>query len=203
MQLAVALVLLIACANVANLALARSMARRHEISVRLALGASRWRLARQLFAESFLLATVGAAGGLLLAQRGTRLLVPLFSSETNALALDLAPDGRVLVFTAGIAIAASVLFGVVPAGRGAHVEPIESLKERGWSVAGTRLRLAGGFVIAQVAFSLLLVVGGGLLIRTYANLSTMDLGFDPTRVLVVDVGALKANIPATKRLVVL
>jgi predicted permease len=202
MQLAVALVLLIVCANVANLTLARSAARRHEMSVRLALGASRWRLARQLFAESVLLATIGAAGGLLLAQWGTRLLVPLFSSGTNALGLDLAPDGRVLAFTAGIAIAASVLFGVVPAGRAAHVEPIESLKEHGWSLVGKRLRLAGGFVIAQVALSLLLVVGGGLLIRTYANLSTMNLGFDPTGVLVVDVGALKANIPATKRLVV-
>jgi putative ABC transport system permease protein len=202
MQMAVALVLLIACANVANLTLARSMARRHEMSVRLALGASGWRLARQLFAESFLLATIGAAGGLFLAQQGTRLLVPLFSSGTNALALDVAPDGRVLAFTVGIAIAASVLFGVVPAGRAAHVEPIESLKEHGWSVVGTRLRLTGGFVIAQVALSLLLVVGGGLLIRTYANLSTMSLGFDPMGVLVVDVGALNAHIPATNRLVV-
>jgi putative ABC transport system permease protein len=202
MQLAVALVLLIACANVANLSLARSMARRHEMSVRLALGASRWRLARQLFAESFLVATIGAAGGLLLAQRGTRLLVPLFSTGTNALTLDLAPDGRVLAFTGGLAIAASILFGVVPASRGSYVEPIESLKEHGWSLVGKRLRLAGGFVIAQVAVSLLLVVGGGLLIRTYANLTTMDLGFDPTGVLVVDVGALKAHIPATNRLVV-
>jgi len=202
MQTAVALVLLIACANIANLVLARGVSRQHEISVRLALGASRWRLVRQLSVESLVLASVGAVCGFLLAQWGTRLLVQFFSNGAYPLALDLAPDGRVLAFTAGITFATSVLFGVVPAHRATRVEPIESLNEQRLSVVGTRLRLASGFVIAQVALSLVLVVSGGLLIRTYSSLATMDLGFDPAGVLVVDLAALKANIPPANRLVV-
>jgi predicted permease len=202
MQLAVGLVLLIACANVANLTLARSVARRHEMSVRLALGASSRRLARQLFVESLLLAVIGAAGGLALALWGTRALVQMFSTASDGLALRLSPDGRVLAFTAGVAIVSAVLFGVVPALRATRVEPIGSLKNQGWSVIRTRLRLASGFVVAQVALSLVLLVGGTLLVRTYAALATMDLGFDPSGVLVVDVGMEKARIPPARRLVV-
>jgi putative ABC transport system permease protein len=202
MQLAVGLVLLIACANVANLTLARSIARRHEMSVRLALGASSRRLARQLFVESFLLAIAGAAAGLALAQWSTRALARIFSTGQEALALHLAPDGRVLAFTAGVTIAAAVFFGVIPALRAARVEPIGSLRSQGWSVIATRVRLASGFVVAQVALSLVLLVGGTLLIRTYIALATMDLGFDPSGVLVVDVGTGKARIPPARRLVV-
>jgi putative ABC transport system permease protein len=202
MQLAVALVLLIACANIANFMLARGVARKHEISVRLALGASRWRLLRQLSVEGLLLASVGAMCGFLLAQWGTRLLVRLFSTGPYAMALDLAPDARVLAFTAGVTIMASVLFALIPANRATHVEPIESLKEQPLRLVGTRLRLASGFVIAQVALSLVLVVSGGLLIQTYSNLATRDLGFDPSRMLIIDLEALKADIPPAKRLVV-
>ena len=202
MQMAVVLVLMIACANIANLMLARGVARQHEMSVRLALGASRWRLMRQLSVESLLLASVGAVCGFMLAQWGTRLLVQFFSTGPYALALDLAPDGRVLAFTAGITIAASVLFGVVPARRATRVQPIESLTEQRLSVVGTRLRLATGLVVTQVALSLVLVVSGGLLIRTYSNLATLDLGFEPTGVLVVDLAALKANVPPANRIVV-
>jgi putative ABC transport system permease protein len=202
MQMAVALVLLIACANIANLMLARGVARRHEISVRLALGASRGRLLRQLSIEGLVLASAGAVCGFLLAQWGTRLLVRFFSAGPYAIALDLAPDARVLAFTAGVTIMASVLFGLIPAHRATHAEPIESLKEQPLSVGGTRLRLASGFVIAQVALSLVLVVSGGLLIRTYSNLVTMDLGFDPSRMLVIDLTALKADTPPAKRLIV-
>jgi putative ABC transport system permease protein len=202
MQLAVGLVLLIVCANVANLTLARSVARRHEMSVRVALGASSWRLGQQLFVESLLLASVGATGGFVLAQWGTRMLVRVFSTGSNALTLQLAPDGRVLAFTAGITIAASVLFGVVPARRATRVEPIDTLKGQGWTVGGTRMRLASGFVIAQVALSLVLLVGGTLLIRTYAALATRNLGFDPADVLVVDVGIAKAHVPPARRLAI-
>jgi predicted permease len=202
MQIAVALVLLIACANIANLMLARGVARQHEISVRLALGASRWRLVRQLSVEGLVLACVGAVCGFLLAQWGTRVLVQFFSTGPYALALDLVADGRVLAFTAGITIAASVLFSVLPAQRATRVEPLESLNEQRLSVVGTRVRLASGLVIAQVALSLVLVVSGGLLVRTYSNLATMNLGFDPTGMLVVDLAALKANIPPASRLVV-
>jgi predicted permease len=202
MQLAVALVLLIVCANVANLTLARSVARRHEMSVRVALGASPRRLARQLFVESLLLAGAGAAAGFLLAQWGTRILVRVFSADSNALALHLAPDWRVLVFTAGVTIAASVLFGIVPAQRVTRVEPIDALKGQGWTAIRTRLHLAGGFVVAQVALSLVLLVGGTLLIRTYAILASRDLGLDPADVLVVDVGTSKAHVPPGRRLVI-
>lgn len=202
MQTAVALVLLISCANIANLTMARGVSRRREISIRLALGASRWRLARQMFVESLLLAGVGAAGGLLVAQWGTPVLVRFFSTAAYAAVFHLVPDIRVLAFTTLVTAGASVVFGVIPAIRAARVEPIASLREQGVSVIGTRLRLASGFVIAQVALSLVLVVSGGLLIRTYANLTTMNPGFDAGGVVVVDVDALKAHVPPANRLVV-
>jgi putative ABC transport system permease protein len=189
MLVVVALVLLIACSNIANLMLARAVARRHEMSVRVALGASRWRLARQLLVESLVLASTGAAGGLLLAQWGTRPLVRLMSRQTQPypVFLDLTLDVRVLAFTAGVAIAAALLFGTVPALRASRVEPIDALKEQGRSGAGTRVRLANGLIVVQVALSLVLLVGAGLFVRTLANLATMDLGFDPKGVLVVNI----------------
>jgi putative ABC transport system permease protein len=202
MQMAVALVLLIACANIANLTLARAVSRRREMSVRLALGASSWRLTRQMFVESLLLSTIGAAVGFLLAQWGTHLLVGFFSTDAYPLTLPLGPDGRVLAFTTSVAVVSSVLFGLLPARRALRVQPIDALKEQGSSAVGARPNLAGWFVTAQVALSLVLVVGGALLIRTYTNLARMDLGFDATGVLVVDVDALKAQVPPANRLVV-
>jgi predicted permease len=199
MQLAVVLIMIIACANIANLMLSRAVSRRREMSVRLALGASRSRLRRQLFVESLVLASVGAAGGLLLALWGTPLVVRFFLTDANGAAVAIAPDFRVLGFTVATALAAAVLFGLIPAGRATRVAPIEALKEAG-NVAGAHLRLASAFVVGQVGLSVVLVVVGGLLIRTYANLATMDLGFQSGGVLVVDVDALKAQVRPANRL---
>ncbi len=202
LQMAVVLVLLIACVNVANLTLARATARRHEMSVRLALGASRRRVARQLFVEALLLALLGAASAIPVSQWALRILVRLFSTGVNTLAIDLAPDARVLLFTSLTAIATAVATGIFPVRRATRVQPIDALKESNATVLVTRLRLANGFVIAQVALSLVLVIAGGLLIRTYANLATMDLGFDPGGMLIVDVGTGKARIDPASRLAI-
>lgn len=173
----VGLVLLIACANIANLQLARATARRHELSVRLALGASRWRLVRQWLVESLLLSSVGATLGLLFASWFSRALVSQLSTATNRVYLDLAIDWRLLAFTAAIAVATAVLFGTLPALRGTRVAPIEALKEQGRGASSdARVSLSSGLVVAQVALSLVIVVAAGLFVRTFANLATLPLG---------------------------
>jgi putative ABC transport system permease protein len=145
----VALVLLVACANVAHLGLAGASARRHELSVRTALGASPLQLARQLLAESLLLASVGAALGLLLAFWWGDLLVRQFSTAEHAVAMNIPLDWRVLCFTAALAVGVAVLFGTVPALLAARVQPIEALKQRGWNApGGRRLSLHHGTVVA-------------------------------------------------------
>jgi predicted permease len=191
----VALVLLIACANIANLLLARATARRHELSVRLALGASRWRLARQLLSESLLLSGIGAGLGLGFAAWGSALLVRQLSTGGNDVFLDLSLDWRVLGFTAAVAVGTAILFGTVPALRAARVEPNEAIKEQGRGVAGERRTGFGGaLVVGQVALSLVLVVAAGLFVRTFSALSHLDLGFDRDNVLVVDVGSSQIDL---------
>ncbi len=186
----VGLVLLIACANIANLLLARASARRHELSIRLALGASRWRLARQLFAESVLLAGLGALLGLVFARWGSALLVAQLSSSSRHVFLDLGTDWRIVGFTSAVAVATAVLFGTVPAWRATRAQPSEALKAQGRAIAGERRQgLGQTLVIAQVALSLVLVAGAGLFLRTFASLSTRDPGFDRHGLLVVDVNA--------------
>src|SRR5205823_3735957 len=125
----VALVLLIACANIANLLLARGAARRHELSVRLAIGASRWRLARQLLAESVVLAVFGASLGFVFAGWATRLLLVQLSTSSRPVTLDLSLDWRVLAFTAATMVATALVFGVVPALRATRVEPMDALRD--------------------------------------------------------------------------
>ncbi len=184
----VALVLLIACANIANLLLARATARRHELSVRLALGASRLRLARQLLSESLLLSGIGAVLGLLLARWFSRFLVSQLSTPTNNVYLRLALDWRVIGFTAATTIGTAVLFGTVPALRATRVQPNEAIKEHGRSPAGDgRSRLGSGLVVVQVALSLMLLVAAGLFIRTFSALTSLGLGFDKAQVIVASI----------------
>jgi len=181
----VALVLLIACANIANLLLARATARRHEFSVRAALGASRWRLARQLFVESLLVSGAGALLGVGIAHWGSRLLVRQLSTHTNTVFLDVQLDWRVLAFTAGVTTVAAFLFGVVPALLASRAEPMGAIREHGRGASGGhRIGFGGALVAGQVALSLVLVVTAGLFVRTFASLVTRDLGFDRDPVLV-------------------
>jgi predicted permease len=196
----VGLVLLIACANIANLLLARATARRHELSIRLALGASRLRIARQLLTESLLLASVGALLGLGLAQSGSRLLVRQLSTGANTVFLDLTLDWRILAFTASVAILTSLLFGTAPALRGTRAEPHDALKAQGRGIAGEgRLGLGSTLVVLQVALSLVLVVAAGLFVRTFASLATLDLGFDRERVLVASLNAQRLQLEPSQR----
>jgi len=192
----VALVLLIACANIANLQLARGVARGHELSVRLALGASRWQLARQMLAESIVLAATGALLGLVFAGWASRALVAQLSTAADVVALDLSLDWRVLAFTASTMIATAILFGVAPAFRVTRVAPMDALKERA-SADVPHTRLSSGLIVAQVAFSLLLVVAAGLFVRTFERLARVSLGFDRDRTLVLTVTA--PTVPAADR----
>ena len=192
----VGLVLLVACANVGTLLLARTAARRYELSVRLALGASQLRLVRQLLVESLLLSTIGAAVGLAFAQWGSRLLVAQLSNWYYTVSLDLSLDGRVLGVTAAVTVATAVLFGTWPAYQAVHVEPIEALKLQPRGLAGgARVGLSGWLVIAQVALSLMLVVGAGLFLRSFTALAYRDLGFDRDRLLIAVIDARRTSVP--------
>jgi putative ABC transport system permease protein len=197
----VALVLLIACANIANLLLARATARRHELSVRLALGASRWRLARQLLMESLLLSGTGAAAGLLFALWGSRLLVGQLSTATNIVFLNLNIDWRVLVFTLSVTVITAVLFGTAPALRASGVQPNEGLKEQSRAIAGEpRFGLGSLLVAGQVALSLILIVAAGLFIRTFVSLSRTNLGFDVDPILLVTLNTQRVPASAEQRI---
>jgi putative ABC transport system permease protein len=194
----VGLVLLIACANIANLLLARATARRHELAVRLALGASRPRLSRQLLAESLMLAGAGAALGLLFARWGSQALVAQLSSISNTVYIDMPIDWRVLMFTMGVAAATATLFGVAPALSVNGLSPFEALKEQGRSASGERrIRLRHALVVLQVALSLMLVVTASLFARTLFSLTSRDVGFDRDPVLVASVAI---NRPAEQRM---
>jgi putative ABC transport system permease protein len=162
----VGLVLLIACANIANLLLARAAARQREISIRMAIGAARRRVMRQLMSESLLLSVLGAAGGLLFAVWGSRLLVRFLSTAGNELQLDTAPDLRVLAFTMGVAVLTGLLFGLAPALRATSVSPNNALKEHARGMAAGRFGLGRALVTGQVALSLMLLVGAGLFLGT-------------------------------------
>jgi predicted permease len=195
----VALVLLIACANIANLLLARANARRHELSVRVALGASKLRIARQLLTESLVLSGAGALLGLVIARWGSGLLVRQLSTTTNTVFLDLGLDWRALGFTALVAALTAVLFGVAPALRATRVQPSDALKEQGRGVVGERFGLGSLLVVVQVALSIILVVAAGLFIRTFSSLATLKLGFDQTPVLVANVNANRLQLDPEAR----
>ena len=183
----VGVVLLIACANVANLLLARATARQREMAIRLALGGSRWRLVRQLLTESVLLSVLGAIGGVLFAIWGSRLLVTLLGSTSQSISIDLTPDWRVVGFTAAIAMATGLLFGLAPAWRGARVDAGMTMKPQGRGVVEghSRFRIGKALVVAQIALSLVCVTGAGLLLGSWLRLATLDPGYDRDRVLLV------------------
>jgi predicted permease len=195
------LVLLIACANLANLMLARASAREREIAVRLAIGASRGRIVRQLMAESLLLAGAGAAAGGRLARWLSTSLVAFLSSESNRLFVDLQMDWRVLAFTSGLAVLTCVLFGLAPAVRATHVAPAAAMKSGGRGVTSSRERfgLRRGLVVAQMALSLVLVVGALLFVGTLRNLLTVDPGFRPDDLLVASMDLRRAGVPEGQR----
>ncbi len=179
---AVGLVLLIACANVANLLLARATARNREFAVRLAVGAARMRLIRQVLTESILLASIGGAFGLLLAYFAVRVVLAFMSTGRVPISLNFQPDLRVLGFTAGVSLATGILFGLVPALRGTRLNLTTVLKEssRESDAKERRARIGLGriLVVSQVAISLLLLAGAGLFVRTLANLEDANIGFD-------------------------
>ncbi|HET9401160.1 MAG TPA: ABC transporter permease [Candidatus Acidoferrales bacterium] len=179
----VGLVLLIACANVANLLLARGTARQREIGVRLSLGASRWRLMRQLLTESLLLAGVGGALGYLLATWGSGVLVAMISPKTSPLALDMSLDARVLAFSIGICILTALLFGIAPAWRAARTDLTPALRQGSPGAAGLKLGWGKTLVAAQVALSLVLLFGAALFVRTLVNMRHIQAGFEADHVL--------------------
>ena len=186
----VAAVLAIACANLANLLLARAASRRHEMGVRLALGASRFRLAKQLLAESAILAAAGAALGLLVAQWAGPLLVRQLSTPSSGVTLDLAFDWRVLLFTAGISTVTALVFGIAPAFGLTGVSPYDVVKEQSRTVTGDRrFGLRNALVAVQVALSLALLVGGVLFVRTLTALTATPLGFNPEGLMAINVEA--------------
>jgi predicted permease len=194
----VALVLLIACSNVANLLLARATARRHEFSVLMAVGASRWRLARQVILESILLSAMGALLGLAIAYWGGPFLVRQLSTHTNTVFLDVRLDWRVAGFTALVTSLAALFFGVWPALRASRAEPIDALRQHG-QVGDRRTGLAAGWVTLQVALTLVLVVAASLFLRTFQGLVTRDLGFDRESVLLAQLDVRNAGVSPEQR----
>jgi predicted permease len=184
------LVLLIACANLANLMLARATARRREMAIRLALGASRRRLLRQLLIESGLLALSGAVLGVGLAQPLSRLLIASLSTSQSSIHLSITTDWRVLLFAAGVAVLTCIVFGTLPAMRGTSVDPISSLKSGERGIAGSRERFSVQrlLVVTQIAVSMVLLVGALLFVRSYRNLMTLDPGMRESGITVARVG---------------
>ena len=182
---AVVLVLLIACANVASLLLARAVTRRREIAVRMAVGAGRSRLIRQWLTESVLLAMLGSIGGLVLAWWGTPILHTFGIPET----IDLSVNPRVLAFTMLIAVVSGIVFGLAPVVQTLRKDTIEALRDEGGAVAtGIRAaRMRSAFVVLQVALSLMLLVGAGLFLRTLQNAYAVDLGYQLDQTLLADI----------------
>ncbi|HSK08877.1 MAG TPA: ABC transporter permease, partial [Vicinamibacterales bacterium] len=204
LMIAVSLLLLVACANIANLMLARASGRRHELAVRAAMGGGRWALARPLLAESVLVAAAGAALGLAFAQWAGRALVAGLTNSSNRVFLDLSLNPSVLAFSLAATTLATIIFGTVPAFGAARARPAEALAERGRTVTGSggRFTLSGLLVATQVALSLVLVVAAGLFGRSFAALTAMDLGFDRKPVLLVNVNAVRSatDLPGQTRL---
>jgi predicted permease len=190
------LVLLIACANLANLMLARASARQREMAIRMALGASRRRLLRQLLLESSLLAVSGAALGVAMAQPLSRLLVASLDTSQDSIHLAIATDWRVLLFAAAVAVLTCIVFGTLPAIRGTGVDPIGSLKSGERGIVGSRERFSIQrlMVVTQIAVSMVLLVGALLFVHSYRNLMTFDPGMRESGITVGYFGFQNLNI---------
>ena len=193
-----ALVLLMACANVANLLVARSIRRRREIAVRLAVGVSRGRLLMQLLSESTLLAIVGGAVGVLVAQWGGGLLRGLLLPDVEWTAPVL--DPRVIVVTALIALVAGLITGLAPIRQLARTDVVSDLRTggRGVSLRGSPMRR--GLLVLQAAISVVLLVGAGLFVRSFRNVRSVDLGFQPEHVIVAELSARGTPIDSVRRI---
>jgi predicted permease len=199
---ATGLVLLIACANLANLLLARATVRAQEIAVRLAIGASRWRLIRQLLAESLLLAVSGAVLGAGLALGLSRGLIGFLSTAGNPVFVDVALDWQVLSFAAMLSLITCVLFGLLPAWRGTRLAPASAMRgggARGATAGREQFALRRALLAAQVALSLVLLVGALLFVRSLHNLMTVDAGFQREGILAVFVDYSRAHYPLERR----
>ena len=195
------LVLLIACANLANLTLARASTREREMAVRLAIGADRGRLIRQLLAESLLLTAIGAVAGAVLAQFLSRYMVAFLTTSDNPLFVDLGADWRVFGFTAGIAVLTCILFGLTPALRASGAVPASAMRasSRGLTADRGKFGLRRALVISQVALSLVLLVGALLFAGSMRNLLTLDAGFRENNLLITGLDISRANLPAARR----
>ncbi len=188
----VALVLLLVCANVANLLLSRTATRQREISVRLSMGATRGRLIRQLLTESLLLAGAGGALGLMVARWGQSLLPPPLGTAEPA-------DWRIFTFTASATVLAGIVFGIAPALRATKIDVGVALKENSRSVSGSSTILSRALLVTQVSISVVLLVGAGLFLSTLSNLRNVDVGFDPQNLLFIRVDAEGAGITDERR----
>jgi predicted permease len=190
------LVLLIACANLASLMLARANSRQNEIAVRLALGASRGRVVRQLLMESVLLAATGAACGVALAQFLGRVLVWQISTEGNVVNLQMVTDWRVLLFATAAAVLTCILFGIAPGLRATRTDPLAAMKSGGRTTAGReRLSLQQFMVVAQISVSLVLLVGALLFVRSFRNLVTFDPGMRESGITAAFLGFWQSDMP--------
>ncbi len=201
LMVVVVVVLLIACGNVANLLLARARARQREAAVRLAVGAARGRLIRQLLTESIVLASLGTVLGVLFATWGARVLVAMLSTPRSQVYLDLALDWRMLAFTVAVAITTGLLFGIVPAWRSASVDPQQAMRGTGRGVTdeSRRFSLVKTLVVGQVALSLVLLIAAGLLLGSFERQTSINVGFRGDHVLAVTVDVRRAGIAEDQR----
>jgi predicted permease len=197
----VGLVLMLACANIANLLLARSAARQREVSVRMALGASRGRVLRQVFTESLLLSVIGGAAGLVLGYLGRNIIPRLTSTPWDEQIMQVRFDWKIFAFTAGISILTGLIFGFAPALQSTRISVSSALKDSATTTTKRRKGLAGkGIVVFQICLSMLLVVGAGLFARTLFNLSRVDIGFRPENVLLFNMQPPHTRYPHPKDL---
>ena len=194
-----ALVLVVGCANVAHLLTGRALVRARELNMRLALGATRWRLARQLFAEALLLAVGGAGLGVAVAAVSSRALVAQLATPVNRLSLAVPLDARVLLFTIGVAGLAAIVFGVAPAMRALRADPVAAMRDGGRRASTSHRGSMGLLVTVQMTLTMVLLIGGGLFVQSFTALVQRPIGFDPDSLVVVVMDPQSAGVPVVER----